>query len=211
TAQTFLPDPFAQEPGARMYRTGDLGRWLPDGNIEFLGRNDLQVKVRGFRIELGEIETRLLEHPAVREAVVVAREGHAGLGQQDGAGEKQLVAYYTEAEGLGGASVEQLRAHLSALLPEYMVPVAYVRLASLPLTPNGKLDRRALPTPELDSLGGSGYEPPQGEIETALASVWAELLNLDRVGRTGHFFNLGGHSLLLMKLVMRLQQALGLD
>ena len=136
TAERFLPDPFSQEPGARIYKTGDLGRWLPDGKIEFLGRNDFQVKIRGFRIELGEIEARLASHPEVREAVVLARE--------DSAGDKRLVAYYTGEE----IGAEALRAHLSSALPEYMVPAAYVPLEALPLTPNGKLDRRALPAPE---------------------------------------------------------------
>ena len=130
TAERFVPDPFVNEPGARMYRTGDLARWLADGNIEFLGRNDNQVKIRGFRIELGEIEARLAEHPEVREAVVLARE--------DTVGEKRLVAYYTAA-GKGEAEAasvgaEQLRAHLSAVVPDYMVPAAYVRMERLPLT-----------------------------------------------------------------------------
>src|SRR5208282_4791106 len=134
TAERFLPDPFAGKPDARMYRTGDLGRWLSDGTIEFLGRNDHQVKIRGFRIELGEIEARLEEHPGVRQAVVLARE--------DSPGGKRLAAYYTGGDGIGA---EELRAHLALALPEYMVPAAYMRLDGLPLTPNGKLDREALP------------------------------------------------------------------
>jgi acyl carrier protein len=197
TAEKFLPDPFVEEPGARMYRTGDLGRWLADGNIEFLGRNDLQVKIRGFRIELGEIEARLMEHPAVREAVVIARE--------DTAGDKRLAAYYTDA-GEDSLSAEQLRSHLSARLPEYMVPAAYVRLESLPLTPNGKLDRKALPAPESDAYSTRGYEAPQGETEARLAGIWAEVLKLDRVGRHDNFFALGGHSLLAIRVIMRVQQ-----
>ena len=198
TEQRFLLDPFAAEPGARMYRTGDLGRWLADGNIEFLGRNDFQVKVRGFRIELGEIEARLHEHPGVGEAVVIARE--------DAAGEKRLVAYYTAGSRGESAGAEQLRAHLSAVLPEHMVPAAYVRLHELPRTPNGKLDRHSLPAPEISP--GPGYEPPQGRIESELAQIWAELLQLERVGRHDDFFALGGHSLLGMRLVVRLRQSL---
>src|SRR5258708_10446351 len=202
TAEKFVPDPFVEEPGARMYRTGDLGRWLADGNIEFLGRNDLQVKIRGFRIELGEIEARLMEHPAVREAVVIARE--------DTPGDKRLVAYYTDA-GEDSLSAEQLRSHLSARLPEYMVPAAYVRLESLPLTPHGKLDRRVLPAPESDAYSTRGYEAPQGETETRLAGIWAEELKLDRVGRHDNFFALGGHSLLAVRVVTRVRQALNLE
>src|SRR5262249_9180834 len=137
TAERFVTDPFASEPGARMYRTGDLARYLPDGDIEFLGRNDFQVKIRGFRIELGEIEAQLARHPAVRDAVVLARE--------NGPGDKRLVAYYVVATTEATATrvdAEALRAHLSAALPEHMVPAAYVMLEALPLTSNGKLDRR---------------------------------------------------------------------
>ncbi|MBV9300897.1 MAG: amino acid adenylation domain-containing protein, partial [Acidobacteriaceae bacterium] len=192
TAERFLEDPFVEEAGARMYRTGDLGRWLEDGNIEFVGRNDFQVKIRGFRIELGEIEARLAEHAEVREAVVIARE--------DTPGEKRLVAYYTglgrEGEGRELVGAEELRSHLTARLPEYMVPAAYVRLESLPLTPNGKLDRKALPGPEASAYSTRGYEAPEGEVETKLAGIWAEVLKLERVGRHDNFFELGGHSLL---------------
>ena len=180
-----------------MYRTGDLGRWMPDGNIEFLGRNDYQVKIRGFRIELGEIEARLREHPGVREAVVLARE--------DTPGDKRLAAYYTSLVD-SGVEAEQLRSHLFGCLPEYMVPAAYVHLDQLPLTPNGKLDRRALPAPESDAYVTHGYQPPQGEMETRLAAIWAEVLKLDRVGRNDNFFELGGHSLLAISLVERMRR-----
>jgi amino acid adenylation domain-containing protein len=196
TTEKFLKDPFVDEPEARMYRTGDLGRWLPDGNIEFLGRNDFQVKIHGFRIELGEIESRLMEHATIREAVVVARE--------DTPGDKRLVAYYTAAEAETDPGAGQLRSHLSSVLPEYMVPAAYVRLESLPLTPNGKLDRKALLAPESDAYSTRGYEPPEGETETKLAEIWAEVLKLDRVGRHDNFFELGGHSLLAVRVVTRI-------
>ena len=207
TAERFVPDPFAAESGTRMYKTGDLAHWLPDSNINFVGRKDNQVKIRGFRIELGEIEARLAEHPEVREAVVLARE--------DTPGEKRLVAYYT-ASGIGEAEAasvgaEQLRAHLSAVLPDYMVPAAYVRMERLPLTPNGKLDRKALPAPEQDAYAVRGYEAPVGEIETRLAEVWAEVLQMEKVGRHDNFFELGGHSLLAVRVVSRLQQVLSVE
>jgi amino acid adenylation domain-containing protein len=198
TAARFLKDPFTDDPNARMYRTGDLGRWLADGNIEFLGRNDFQVKIRGFRIELGEIEARLSEHEGVQEAVVLARE--------DTPGDKRLVAYYTAREQ-NSVGTEALRAHLAAKLPEYMVPPAYVRLESLPLTPNGKLDRKALPAPEGDAYVLRQYEAPQGAIEELLAGIWAELFNRERVGRHDNFFELGGHSLMAVTLVERLARA----
>ena len=198
TAERFLKDPFAEEPGARMYRTGDLGRWLHDGNIEFLGRNDFQVKLRGFRIELGEIEARLAQHPVVREAVVLVRE-------------ERLVAYLVPADARLIPDAEMLRSHLSATLPEYMVPAAYVSLDALPLTPNGKLDRNALPAPDGDACGAQGYEPPQGETETILAAIWAELLHLERVGRNDNFFELGGHSLLAVTMMSRVQYSCNVE
>ncbi|WP_369067727.1 condensation domain-containing protein, partial [Burkholderia gladioli] len=176
-----------------------LARYLPDGNLEYLGRNDHQVKIRGFRIELGEIEARLANHPAVREAVVLA------IG--DGA-DKRLVAYVVAEhdEQLVGA----LRSHLAAQLPDYMVPAAFVRLDALPLTPNGKVDRRALPAPDQSALARQAYEAPQGEIESALAEIWAELLGVERVSRHDSFFALGGHSLLAVRLVGRIA-ALGTE
>jgi acyl-CoA synthetase (AMP-forming)/AMP-acid ligase II/aryl carrier-like protein len=205
TAEKFLADPFSAEAGARMYKTGDVGRYLPDGNIEFLGRNDFQVKIRGFRIELGEIEAKLSAHPGVREAVVLARE--------DSPGDKRLVAYYTPTRTLdeSGAladnvDAELLRAHVATTLPEYMVPAAYVLLETLPLTPNGKLDRKALPAPEADAYALSVYEAPLGEIEVALAAIWADLLKLDQIGRHDNFFALGGHSLLAVTLIERMRR-----
>ncbi|MXV13445.1 amino acid adenylation domain-containing protein, partial [Xanthomonas sp. LMG 8992] len=196
TAERFLADPFASDPDARMYRTGDLGRWRPDGNIEYLGRNDFQVKVRGFRIELGEIEARLAACTGVREAVVLARE--------DVPGDKRLVAYVVPQQGHALVVVEVRQALLQAL-PEYMVPSAFVILETLPLTPNGKLDRQALAAPDRAALASRDYVPPLGEIEQSLATIWQELLGLERVGRHDHFFELGGHSLLAVRLVTRLR------
>ncbi|HEX8692394.1 MAG TPA: phosphopantetheine-binding protein, partial [Longimicrobium sp.] len=201
TAERFVADPFGAEPGARLYRTGDLVRRRGDGALEFVGRTDFQVKVRGFRIEPREIEARLLEHPGVREAVVVARE--------DGPGEKRLVAYYAGAADAVEADV--LRSHLVECLPEHMVPAAYVRLEALPLTPNGKVDRRALPAPEEDAYAARAYEPPASRTEAALAEVWAEVLGVERVGRNDHFFELGGHSILASKLALRIRQDLEAD
>src|SRR5882724_5506253 len=201
SAERFVADPFSAKAGARMYKTGDLGRWLPEGNIEFLGRNDHQVKIRGFRIELGEIEARLASFPGVREAVVLARE--------DLPGDKRLVAYLV---GLDAeAPVQALREHLGASLPEYMVPAAYVSLEALPLTPNGKLDRRALPAPEDEAYASTVYEPPQGEVETTVAAIWSELLGVAQVGRRHNFFELGGHSLLAVQLASRVRTRLGVE
>ena len=199
TAERFLASPFVE--GDRLYKTGDLGRYLPDGTIEFLGRNDFQVKIRGFRVELGEIEARLREHAAVREAVVLARE--------DIAREKRLVAYYTAPAGEVG--VAELRAHLAAVLPEYMVPAAYVRVESFPLTPNGKVDRAALPAPDAAAYVERAYEPPLGEIEETLAQIWCDVLALDRVGRHDNFFELNGHSLLAVRVLSHIRQALQVE
>ncbi|WP_419555171.1 non-ribosomal peptide synthetase, partial [Pseudomonas fluorescens] len=199
TVERFLKDPFSSDPNARMYRTGDLGRYLPDGNIEYLGRNDDQVKIRGFRIELGEIEAKLAQAPNIKETVVLARE--------DIPGDKRLVAYFTQHSPDEAVDIETLRTHLQTQLPAYMVPAAYVRLDALPLTPNGKLDRKALPAPDLDALITRGYEAPQGEVETTLARLWQDLLKVERVGRHDHFFELGGHSLLAVSLIERMRQA----
>ena len=199
TAERFLPDPFSGNADARMYRTGDLARYLPDGQLEFLGRNDHQVKIRGYRIEPGEIEARLSEHPAIREAVVIARE--------DTPGDKRLVAYIITHETAeeANALVASLRTHMSAHLPEYMLPNAFVQLERLPLTPNGKLDRRALPVPDQHAVITRAYEAPQGEVEAVIEVIWQELLGLERIGRHDHFFELGGHSLMIITMIERLR------
>ncbi|HEY6348111.1 MAG TPA: amino acid adenylation domain-containing protein [Candidatus Angelobacter sp.] len=212
TAERFLKDPFVQdaedagEPGARMYRTGDLGRWQADGSIEFLGRNDFQVKMRGYRIELEEIESQLQSYAGVREAAVMARE--------DVPGEKRLVAYYTIAENRNGETgeavgAEALRTWLAAKLPEYMVPAAYVRMEQMPLTGSGKLNRKALPKPEGSAYAQRGYAAPESDTERALAASWADLLHVERVGRQDNFFALGGHSLLAVRVLARIRQQMG--
>ncbi|MEL5213898.1 amino acid adenylation domain-containing protein [Serratia nevei] len=196
TAERFLADPF--NPGERMYRTGDLARYLPDGNIDYLGRNDRQVKIRGFRIECGEIEARVAGHPAVREAVVDV------LGEAD---TKRLVAWVVpEADADRQTLAVTLRQYLAGMLPEFMLPAAWVALDTLPLTPNGKLDRRALPEPQEDAYVREVYAEPEGELETLLAGIWRELLGLERVGRHDNFFELGGHSLLAVKLMAQLRR-----
>ncbi|KAI9239023.1 MAG: hypothetical protein BYD32DRAFT_460189 [Podila humilis] len=200
TAERFLPDPFSNAPGARMYKTGDLARWLPDGNLIYLGRDDFQVKIRGFRIELGEIEERLSEHPQVHEAVVVA----AGEG-----GDKRLVAYIAAAADDKLAT--SLRDHLASILPEYMIPSAFVRMDVFPLNNNGKVDRRALPDPDGSSFVTNEYADPEGDIECALVEIWTELLKIERVGRHDNFFALGGHSLLAVRLMNRLSTTLGVQ
>jgi amino acid adenylation domain-containing protein len=201
TAARFVADPFGA-PGGRMYRTGDRARWRRDGQLEFLGRVDDQVKLRGYRIEPGEIEARLTEHGLVREAVVVLRE--------DRPGERRLVAYYV-ASSPGAAEAAVLRGHLSAVLPDYMVPAAYVELERLPLTANGKLDRRSLPAPESAAYGLTAYAAPQGDTEEALARIWAECLGHERVGRHDNFFDLGGHSLLAAQVIALVRDRLGLE
>jgi amino acid adenylation domain-containing protein len=192
TAERFVPG----EHGARLYRTGDLVRWRPDGALEFLGRIDQQVKIRGFRVEPGEIETALRRHPAVREAVVAARE--------DGPGGLRLVAWYTVEPGLDPAPSE-LRAFLQDSLPDYMVPAAFIHLDELPLTPGGKVDRRALPAPEKDRADRP-YEAPRNEAEEVLAAIFAEVLGVGRIGVGDDFFELGGHSLLLPQVLHRIRE-----
>ena len=198
TAEKFLPHPFSATPGARMYRTGDLARYLPDGNIEYLGRIDQQVKLRGFRIELGEIEAALSALPAVREAVVLARE--------DAAGDKRLVAYLVAQHGAAAESALQagaLRTALLHTLPDYMVPAHFVLLEQLPLSPTGKLDRQALPAPDMTRDEG-GYVAPRTATETVLADIWSQVLKRERVGVHDNFFELGGNSLLAVQAITRL-------
>ncbi len=201
TAERFVDSPFV--PGDRLYRTGDLARWRADGQIEHLGRNDFQVKVRGFRIELGEIEARLAALPGVKEAVVLARE--------DVPGEKQLVAYCLETAP-GAIAPDALRAALQAQLPDYMVPSAFVVLAAWPLTVNAKLDRGALPAPQgKAACSDRPYLAPQTPIEEVLAAIWAEVLGVERVGALDNFFDLGGHSLMAMRLIAAIRDSLGIE
>jgi acyl-CoA synthetase (AMP-forming)/AMP-acid ligase II/acyl carrier protein len=197
TAERFVPEPFGDDAGARMYRTGDRARWRADGTLEFLGRADFQVKIRGFRIEPGEIESLLKAHPAVADAVVVARHD-----PHDGA---RLVAYTVPA-GAAAADAGELRAHLAARLPDYMVPAAFVPLDAFPLTPNGKLDRRALPEPEAAAAPADRYVAPSSTVEEVLAGIWAEVLNVERIGVRDDFFALGGHSLRATRVLTRLRQ-----
>ncbi|WP_338805056.1 amino acid adenylation domain-containing protein [Xenorhabdus griffiniae] len=199
TTERFLADPFSSDPDARLYKSGDLARWLPDGNIEYLGRNDFQVKIRGFRIELGEIETTLAQCRGVRDAVVVVRE--------ETSNEKRLVAYLL-AEPNATLVPAELRQQLAQHLAEYMLPSAFVTLDAFPLTPNGKINRQALPMPDQTALATRNYAAPIGDIETALAGIWQELLKLAQVGRHDHFFDLGGHSLLAIQLAARIRQKL---
>ncbi|AEQ96691.1 non-ribosomal peptide synthetase [Xanthomonas oryzae] len=195
-AERFLDDPF--HPGARLYKSGDLARWLPDGQLEYLGRNDEQVKIRGFRIELGEIQAKLTAHPQIRDALVMAHD--------DTAGHKRLLAYVIAHETQGAPTPEQLRQWLSATLPDYMMPSAYVQLDAWPLTLNGKLDRKQLPMPSEAAHARHSYDAPQGAVETLLASLWTQVLQVERIGRHDNFFALGGHSLLAVTLIERMRR-----
>jgi amino acid adenylation domain-containing protein len=201
TGERFVTSPLDGE--TRLYATGDLVRWREDGEIEFLGRLDGQVKVRGFRIELGEIEAQLGGHAGVAECAVVVRTGAGGGGT--GGAEAALVGYAVPANGTPPRP-EDLRAHLREQLPEYMVPSAIVLLDAMPLTPNGKIDLRALPEPERTDAE-TEFVLPEGELEERIAAIWGELLELDRIGSTANFFDLGGHSLLLAQVHVRLQEA----
>jgi acyl-CoA synthetase (AMP-forming)/AMP-acid ligase II/acyl carrier protein len=200
TAERFVPDSVGSAPGARLYRTGDVARWLPDGRIECLGRLDHQVKVRGFRIELGEIEAALMAHPAIRAAAAAV---HPDL-----AGEKRLVAYFV-AEG-EAPTASDLRKSLRKRLPEYMVPSFFVELDAMPLTQNLKIDRLGLPrtfgTPDLRDR----HVPPASATEQRIAQIWQDVLGIDRVSADANFFDVGGHSLLAMKVIARIETGLGL-
>jgi amino acid adenylation domain-containing protein len=201
TADRFVPDPFG-EPGARMYKVGDLVRYLPDGNLEYLGRLDHQVKIRGFRIETGEVEAALAALPGISEAAVAAHD--------DATGDKRLVAYVVPKANAGTLDTTALRGLLRRSLPEYMVPSAFVTLDALPLTPNGKVDRRALPAPDAASLDGRHeYVAPRTAEEEQVAAVFAQVLGREQVGVDDDFFELGGHSLKAMQVVSRLLEATG--
>ena len=198
SAERFVADPLDQQ-GGRLYRTGDLVRWNNEGQLEYLGRIDHQVKIRGFRIELGEVEAQLLAQPEIREAVAVANEDSNGT---------RLVAYVCTAEGQTINSI-QIREKLGQTLPDYMVPSVVVELDKLPLNANGKVDRKALPEPEINT--GTEYEAPKGEVEATLASIWSEVLDVERIGRHDNFFELGGHSLIATMLISRVRAVTGVD
>jgi amino acid adenylation domain-containing protein len=207
TAQRFIPDPFSHSPGSRLYRTGDAARWLSNGEVEFLGRVDEQLKVRGFRVEPAEIEAALCRHPQVREAAVVAQ-------RMERSGTEQLVAYVVCQEGAEEerAIVGELRMYAREVLPGYMVPSAIVVLDSLPLTPNGKLDRKALPEPAASlSAADDGFEPPQSSTEETLARIWTEILGVESVSVNDNFFDAGGHSLMATQLIARVRSTFGAD
>ncbi|HWM94193.1 MAG TPA: non-ribosomal peptide synthase/polyketide synthase [Thermoanaerobaculia bacterium] len=201
TAERFVPDSFPSEPGARMYRTGDLVRWRADGELEYLGRLDHQVKVRGFRIELGEVEAALARQPGVESAVVLARE--------DVPGDKRLVAYVMAS---GGGSAADLRQGLQRDLPEPMIPSAFVFLESFPLTPHGKVDRKSLPSPDISRPEtGADFVAPRTPLEEEVARVWRQVLGVDRVSVNDSFWNLGGHSLLATRVLSRIEAFFGVD
>src|SRR5205823_5610453 len=200
TAERFLPDAFSFKEGARLYRTGDRVKWLPGANLEFLGRLDEQVKIRGFRIELGEIESVLLDHAGIAQAVVAAR--------ADERGENRLIAYLVpNAEITTG----ELRDVLKQRLPEYMVPSAFVILESLPLMPHGKIDRRKLPEPPEAGMAESPDSGLGTPVEEILAGIWAQVLQLEKVGTADNFFELGGHSLLATQVIARIRSVLAVE
>ncbi len=200
TQERFVADPFGWAPGARLYRTGDLGRIRADGRIDCLGRTDSQVKVRGFRIELGEIEARLAENSALREVCVVVK--------KPAGGEPALVAYYSLAPGETMTTTD-LRMHLRGTLPDYMVPQRFIELDALPRTQNGKIDRRSLPDPFAHDERRDEVVPPRTEAEKRVASVWEELLGRKGIGAQDNFFDLGGHSLLVIQCIGQLEASTG--
>jgi acyl carrier protein len=186
-----------------LYKTGDLARYLPDGNIEFLGRMDHQVKIRGFRIELGEIEAVLAQHPAIRETVVVACENNPD--------DKQIVAYVVP-EHAARSTASELRAFLKDKLPDYMVPSMFIFTDAMPLTPNGKLDRKALPAPDRRNFQrASGFVGPRTLMEEMLVEIWAEVLKLDKIGVHDNFFDIGGHSLKATQVISRIRETFRMD
>ncbi|BAY29619.1 amino acid adenylation domain-containing protein [Nostoc carneum NIES-2107] len=203
TREKFIPNPFSSEAESRLYKTGDLARYLPDGNIEFLGRIDHQVKVRGFRIELGEIEAAIAQHSLVQQTVVTVRE--------DIPGDKRLVAYIVT-QSQPAPTTSEWRSFLKQSLPDYMIPNAFVVLETLPLTPNGKVDRRALPAPETESVNlATNYVAPNTPTQEAIAAIWTQVLGVEKIGINDNFFELGGHSLLATQVISRIRQAFKVD
>jgi amino acid adenylation domain-containing protein len=198
TSEKFIPDPFSSQPGSRLYKTGDLSRYLSDGSIEYLGRTDFQVKIRGLRIELGEIESLLLELDDINQCAVMLRE--------DRAGDKRLAAYLVFEAGKDVA-VTELRKYLLKKIPDYMVPHHFVRLDAMPLSPNGKTDRRALPKPVVDRSTDKNYVAPRNKAENVIAEIWQELLDVANIGINDSFFDLGGHSLLVVKMLRKLKKS----
>jgi amino acid adenylation domain-containing protein len=205
TAEKFITNPFVNRPNVRIYKTGDAARYLPDGNIEFLGRIDNQVKIRGFRIELGEIEATIRQHSDIEQVVVIVRE--------DVPGEKRIVAYFAPSsesvDTLPATSLQQvknIREFLQQKLPDYMIPSAFVQIKTFPLTANGKIDQQALPAPDKASLAGT-FVAPRNPIEETLADIWREVIKIEKVGINDNFFELGGHSLLATQVISRLRQA----
>ncbi len=203
SAEKFIPDPFCGEAGARMYKTGDLVRYLPDGMLEFVGRIDFQIKIRGFRIELGEIESVLNAHPAIRDAVVIARQDN---------GESQILVGYYIANEQQEIDPADLVDYLSGQLPDYMIPSAFIKMEAFPLTSSGKVNRRALPAPEAADLERIGtFVAPRNQVEEILAGIWRRILKTDKIGVTDNFFNIGGHSLLATQLISRIRDAFEVD
>jgi acyl carrier protein len=203
TAEKFIAHPFSGVGGERLYRSGDLVRRQGNGELEFLGRLDEQVKVRGYRVELGEVESVLRQHPQVREVVVVVR--------AVGANEKQLVAYVVGTESNGEQLGQELRGYLKERLPEYMVPGLFVVLAELPLTQSGKVDRRALPAPDAIAPDPEELVTPRNELEASLAEIWLDVLRLKRLSVHSNFFDLGGHSLLATQVISRVLEVLHIE
>jgi acyl carrier protein len=200
TAARFVPNPFARCPGERLYRTGDQARYLPDGSIVYLGRDDRQVKLRGYRIELDEIETVLCQHEAIDRAVVTIRET---------AGDRRLVAYVVPRRQT--LAVNDIRNYLKQRLPSYMVPPAIQLIESMPLTPNDKVDHRALPEPTMGIGAEREFVAPANESERTLAGIWIQLLGVEQPGTSDNFFELGGHSLLAVRLISRIREVFQLE
>ncbi|MCP4177067.1 MAG: non-ribosomal peptide synthetase, partial [bacterium] len=200
TKEKFIKNPFSEDPDSRLYKTGDLARYLPDGNIEFIGRIDNQVKIRGFRIELGEIEATINKIETIKDCVVIAKE--------DSDGNKRLVAYVVSADEL---NVQEIREGLSKSLPDYMVPSLFASLEKMPLTPNGKINRKALPEPEGNIETTNEYVAPRNETEQKLVEIWTKVLGVEKVGIYDNFFELGGHSLLATQVISKIRTEFNIE